>query len=211
VFFTRPWNAGIEHERVDTWDAFLALVEGARPTIIGLSGYARAGKDTVGGILVEDHDFTRISFADALKAVLYDLDPIIDDPSAYYIATLVENMGWEAAKQHTPIVRHYLQRLGSAVRGHVGEDAWVRAALRHVEPGGRYVITDVRYPNEAEEIKRLGGVIWRVTRPGYGPANEHISETALDDWNFDGVVPNQWDTAYLREYVGEYLSLSESL
>jgi hypothetical protein len=46
--------------------------------------------------------------------------------------------------------------------------------------GPRLVITDVRFPNEAEEIKRRGGIIIRVVRDGYGPVNEHVSEVAYE-------------------------------
>jgi cytidylate kinase len=39
-------------------------------TIIGLCGYARSGKDTLGSLLVERLSFKRISFADTLKKEL---------------------------------------------------------------------------------------------------------------------------------------------
>ena len=46
--------------------------------IIGISGYATAGKDTIGEILVENHGFRRIAFADKLREVLLALNPIVD-------------------------------------------------------------------------------------------------------------------------------------
>ena len=45
--------------------------------IIGLSGYAQAGKDTVAQMLVEDYGYTRLGFADIIKKACYYLDPII--------------------------------------------------------------------------------------------------------------------------------------
>lgn len=172
--------------------------------IVGLSGYARAGKDTVASILVQEHGFRRVAFADALKAVLADLNPIVgwkldERGGAHGSLERVAGLGrpspdghgidWEQAKQR-PEVRELLQRLGCAVRDHVGQNAWVEAALRDVDREERVVVSDVRFPNEAEAIKRRLGQVWRVVREGCGPVNGHVSESALDGWHFDSHVPN---------------------
>ena len=41
-------------------------------------------------------------------------------------------------------------------------------------------ITDVRFPNEVKLIHSLGGKVIRIEREGFGPANNHVSETAVD-------------------------------
>jgi dephospho-CoA kinase len=46
-------------------------------TVIGLTGYAQTGKDTVGEILVRDHGFKRVAFADAVRECVYALNPLI--------------------------------------------------------------------------------------------------------------------------------------
>jgi len=52
-------------------------------------------------------------------------------------------------------------------------------------------ITDVRYPNEAEMIRRNGGIVVRIDRPSLGrPTDEHPSETAMDGFEFDEVILN---------------------
>ena len=43
--------------------------------IIGLSGYAQVGKDTVANYLVEKYGFVKVSFADPIREALYKLDP----------------------------------------------------------------------------------------------------------------------------------------
>lgn len=59
-----------------------------------------------------------------------------------------------------------------------------------------WVITDVRFPNEANSIKEKGGVNIRVNRPNMFDAAikstkiEHESETALDYYKFDYVIEN---------------------
>jgi dephospho-CoA kinase len=39
--------------------------------IIGLTGYAQSGKDTVANILVENYGYQRVAFADPIRALLY--------------------------------------------------------------------------------------------------------------------------------------------
>ncbi len=46
--------------------------------IIGLTGYAQSGKDTVANILVERYGFTRVAFADKIREFLYETNPMYD-------------------------------------------------------------------------------------------------------------------------------------
>lgn len=178
-----------------------ALTEEVPPVIIGVSGYAQAGKDTIGGYLRE-YGFERLAFADALKAVLADLDPVL-------AAEVSPPGAWEKAKPMLwfggNTVRDGLQRLGASVRKHVDKDAWLNAALRQTKPGGKYVVTDVRFPNEAQAIERMGGQVWRVERPGTKPINGHPSEVALDEWVFSATISNTGTLDDLRDAVGRTL------
>ncbi|GGM55792.1 hypothetical protein GCM10012275_28620 [Longimycelium tulufanense] len=163
--------------------------------IIGLSGYAQVGKDTVGSILIEHAVFERVSFADKVREVALAINPdICFDYWHSNLRQLVETKGWEEAKKIED-VRRFLQRLGTeAIREHLGEDAWVNAALpdyrEYCSSHAGVVVTDVRFPNEAARIKDLDGEVWRVERPGYGPVNNHPSETAMDEWPFDRHIRN---------------------
>lgn len=169
------------------------------PRLIGLSGYAQTGKDTVGQLLVQGWDFQRVAFADALRDMLYALNPIawVDSQLGDYetVQEIVDAVGWDRAKVEVPEIRALLQRLGTeAGRNVLGEQVWVEAAHRKVQAaqfaGHSVVITDVRFPNEYAAIKRGGGQVWRIQRPGIQQANAHPSETALDGCQFDVVVHN---------------------
>ncbi len=191
-------------------------------TIIGLSGYAQSGKDTVGKILKEEWGFVRLAFADALKNVLYDLNPTVQEWAGWGVRRVplqalidgndlgVVGMGWERAKTETLDVRPLLQRLGMAVRDHIDTNAWVNAVMKKCVPGGKYVITDMRFPNEAQVITDAGGTTWRISRPGTGPANDHWSERALDDWRFDARIANNHTVGSLAVAV-EHLMLPRQL
>jgi hypothetical protein len=58
---------------------------------------------------------------------------------------------------------------------------WVDAAFRDYDPEVPTVVTDVRFPNEIEKIRALGGVIVRIDRAGHQAANGHVSEFAWQD------------------------------
>lgn len=169
--------------------------------IIGLMGYAQSGKDTVAGFL-DKFGYERVAFADALRGVLYGTDPIVgsyedgewpgfkDDQGDVRLRAIVDRHGWDRAKQE-PEVRALLQRLGTeGARENIGQNVWIDAALRKVKPGGRYVFTDVRFPNEADAILAAGGTLWRIERPGVEAVNAHASETALDDYPVSLVLLN---------------------
>ncbi len=166
--------------------------------VIGLSGYARTGKDTAAKYLRE-LGFKRVAFADTLRNAAYALDPVIGE--GYSLQEVIDDYGWDGYK-NTPFageVRRILQRLGTEVgRNLIGEDVWVAATFDNL-PCDKYVVTDVRFPNEADYIReRYDGIIIRIERPGVGPINDHPSETALDDYDFDFVINNDGSEADLR-------------
>lgn len=158
--------------------------------IIGLSGYAQVGKDTVASILVEDYGYTRIGFADIIKKAAYVLDPIIT-LDGMRLAHAVDKYGWETAKQ-SPEVRRILQIFGSEIgRDLIDPQLWVELTMSAVHQNDKIVISDVRFRNEAEEIKWKHGEIWRVSRiEKDAPVNVHRSETDMDSWDFDQYISN---------------------
>jgi hypothetical protein len=166
--------------------------------IIGITGHARSGKDTFASHLIERHGYTKVAFADTLREVLMETDPTVDwcvdDDGEVMPFTLSEVMAcntYEFAKDNIPDVRRLLQNLGQALRDLVDPDIWVKAAIRRIEKiNGPVVVTDVRYPNEADAIHALGGEVVRVTRPGFNGVNNHESEHAMDDYDVDMVVLN---------------------
>lgn len=166
------------------------------PNVIGLSGVARAGKDTVADILHSLYGYEVLSFSDALNTALVTLDPWVDflndegEKRWAKYSRLISVHGYTSAKE-IPEVRRLLQVFGTEVgRRMFGEDVWVDALFRKVKPGIRYAITNVRFPNEWQATKDRGGEVWRITRPGYAASNGHISDTALDDYTFDHYLTN---------------------
>jgi hypothetical protein len=172
------------------------------PRIIGLTGYARSGKDEFATALEECGGYEIRSFSAPLKAMLLALDPIFAhslDDVEMHLAEYVEWVGWEQVKDQFPEVRRLLQALGTeAGRGILGEDVWVNAAMKAVAPAAAVVFKDCRFPNEARAITDRGGIIVRIEREGVGPCNDHPSETAMDDYEWDYVIRNDGTVSELR-------------
>ena len=156
--------------------------------IIGLSGYARSGKDTVAELLCLNYDYKRVSFADPMRQALYVLSPKLDNNLR--LSDYIDEYGWEVAKQNLE-VRRLLQVFGTEVgRKQFGSEFWIDIALKDLDSNSLVVISDVRFPNEAEAIKKLGGSIWRINRHNHSAVNGHPSEHAMDNYMFNHVIYN---------------------
>lgn len=170
--------------------------------IIGLSGYAQSGKDSVAEILVNQYGYTRVAFADPIRELLYEMNPTVKD-GGYRVQGVVDGYGWDVAKTAFPEVRTLLQNLGVGARKIFGEDFWVDQALRNVTADGDYVITDVRFPNEANFIRDYeGSQIWRIKRPNVEAVNLHVSETAMDGEKVDQIFLNNGTLEDLAVLIG---------
>lgn len=174
--------------------------------IIGINGYAGSGKDTVGTILQQidkDSHWEIKKWAGKLKQVAELLTgiPVEKFEDQEFKKT---NLGkqWNDRINNPMSVRDFLQKLGTeGLRDGLHTNTWVNALMADYKcvpadraPNGwdcdNWIITDTRFPNEAQAIKDAGGIIIRVTRPGIGPVNDHPSETGLNQWKFDYEIQN---------------------
>lgn len=170
--------------------------------IIGLTGYAQSGKDTVAKTLIEEYGYTRIGFADSIREFLLRVNPILHDGRR--VGEWVKEYGWEITKAQTE-ARRLLQETGMVAREMFGENFWVAIALSNINPNDKVVVTDVRFTNEAHMIKMLGGKVWRIVRPGVGPINSHVSESDMDSYEADNVIMNDGTLENLRDQVQRLL------
>lgn len=165
--------------------------------IIGLSGYARSGKDEVAKILVEEYGYTRAAFADKIREFLYETNPQIGGNRLQH---LIDTYGWEVAKSQ-PEVRHLLQSIGVGARKLLGDDIWIYQVLKDLHPSDKIVISDVRFINEAECIGARGGQLWRIKRTGVEAVNSHVSEHDMDGYPVDKILKNEGTLEDLRTLV----------
>lgn len=65
-------------------------------------------------------------------------------------------------------LREFIQVLGTdAMRKVIHPNIWVNALFSEFTDDSKWIITDVRFPNEVEKIKEKGGIIIRIGRPLY--------------------------------------------
>jgi hypothetical protein len=159
--------------------------------IIGLTGYAQSGKDTVAKILVENYGYTRVAFADKIRDFLYEMNPMVDNVAGepIFLKERVDRDGWEVAKKN-PHVRRALQNAGVSARKVFGEDFWIDRSLVSILRNENTVITDVRFINEADVVKHQAGQVWRIKRLGVDAVNAHVSESQMDGYPVDQIFTN---------------------
>lgn len=174
--------------------------------LIGITGYKQVGKTTMAEILEHSEQFEHETFAGKLKEIVRDL---------YGLTEEQVNGPVELKEQVIPAwgksPREIMQLFGTEVTRSVHPDTWVRYLVNRikwpVEIGFDFVISDVRFPNEAEAIKKLGGVIVRVYRPGYG-GDGHASETSIQQIAFDHLITND---GTLQQFSQQILNLLDRL
>lgn len=163
--------------------------------LIGLTGYAGVGKDTVANYIAENYGFTRIGFADKLKELARMIDPDLD--------ALLNVVDWEIAKK-VPKYRRFLQDLGNSARLVLGDQVWINQVINsNIE---NVVISDVRYANEFDAISQNGGILIRIIRQGVGPLNAHITETGHDQLPVDYTIDNGLFLGELYDVVEAVMS-----
>lgn len=177
------------------------------PPSIGLIGRKQTGKSTVGEYLREAHGYHVSAFADPLRAMCRQVDPLVAAGRRY--SEVEAMLGYEGAKE-LPEFRGTLQRVGVAARETLGADVWVDAWAASVAPlhGVPIVVTDVRFPNEAEALWKRGFILIRTTRKAtYNPRERHISETGLDYYPADYTIANDGTTSQLLDAVEAALTI----
>lgn len=164
--------------------------------LIGIVGIAGSGKTLVARHLVRRHGYTRMRFADPLKRMLQEGLGLTDDEV-------------DGDKKSTPnpvfagkTPRYLMQTLGTEWgRKKVSPDLWVNIWKRDAgRAGPNVVVDDLRFPNEADAIRSLGGTIWRVWRPGVH-AMSHASEIAQAEISEDHLISNSTSISALLSSV----------
>mgnify|MGYP000147246989 CR=1 FL=1 len=174
--------------------------------IIGITGLISSGKGTVADILVEEHNYIKLSFADKLKdgvAVIFGWDRAMLEgdsiESREWRETVDEFWTKETGREITP--RLVLQEFGTdCMRNGFYNGVWVSLVKQEIinNPDNKYVIPDVRFSNEVKVIQELGGEVWNVRRGelpdwwGYAIQDNNNSDSSLmKDYHSD-IHQSEW-------------------
>jgi hypothetical protein len=177
--------------------------------IIAISGKIGSGKSTVGEIF-EKQGFVLDSFAKSVKDICsilfgYDREKIEGSTPAdrLWREKVDKNHTNLMGKDFTP--RDAMVLVGTEFgRNMIHQNIWIETLFNRYDKNTDILITDLRFPNEYEEIKKRGGIVIRINRPNLTKLTKltnltnltnlnnlnHISECALDNHNFDYVINN---------------------
>ncbi len=203
--------------------------------LLGISGCAGSGKDTVASILTENYGFRHTAQADPMKLICRELYGFSNEqlwgPSSYRNAPDLRY-----PREHTMTLdgcmccgisytnrnnvccyltpRYALQTLGANWGRDCYQDIWINAAIAQAHKlGGRMVITDIRFQNEIDSVSKEGGILIRVIRPSaglHGAPGAHISESEMDtipNTRFDHVIINDGSLDELKRLVDQMMGI----
>lgn len=174
--------------------------------IIAFCGFIGSGKDTAANYLVDNYNFEKDSFAKTLKdllSVLFDWDRNLLEGSTEESRVWRNQIdSWWSARlgidNFTP--RWAMQHIGTDVfRNHFHTDIWVTTLENRLQKSNKdIVISDVRFKNEMNVVKRLGGKIIKVSR-GNNPEwyNDALlanigNKDSLELLNKKQIHPSEW-------------------
>lgn len=179
--------------------------------IVAFIGKKGSGKTTAADGLVEDYGFIKHNFKDTLIAeIKYKMPRVLEE-----MANVYEKLDHDGTnpwtvdrlfKDKPPLMRALLQNYGTEVRR--GDDPmyWVDAwgQLASVLSEKDIVVDDVRFENEAQAVRDMGGCLIRIVKDSfdYTVVDEHASETEQDSIMVNHeIVVKEGELDKLREKV----------
>lgn len=197
----------------------------SNPILIGLVSHApRSGKSSIAQILEDKYNAITEPFAAPLKELALEAlvkTGVCAEKAEYYV--------YEAKEEVIPklgvTARHMLQTLGTEWgRRKINSNLWLMCwegsyrdlakacgIAQQLAQGGDFlpqptpllvIVDDVRFPNEADLIRSMGGQVWEVIRPGtdlYVPLPEWLTWAVR-------LIPKRWRSRFhasegrLRKY-----------
>ena len=192
--------------------------------VITLSGYKRSGKDTAYIYIkkyleLKGYKVERIALADAMKEIVSEtfgspLQLLEDHKNSEH--SQIEF--WNGTEDDDCVewittARKVLQNFGQAMKKHFGKHVWCDIAVDNMtDDEAVYVITDVRFPFEAEYFARYTANSWvftenglfkalRVNRDDVDTSDPHESERYIKDIKVDAEIDNNGTLLQLENNV----------
>jgi hypothetical protein len=156
--------------------------------LIGIAGKAGSGKDTVADYLKKHHNFESVAYADPIRAGMRAIFGLRDVHFQHPCKEIV-------IAEYGKSPRQMMQTLGTDwARNLVNNDLWLILAGKRIsalhEQHINVVVTDVRFENEANYIRKQGGEVWHISRSAAGTPHTHASEAGIA---FNGVSDSALD------------------
>ena len=160
--------------------------------IIGISGVARSGKDSLANNLVMIFETLgikakRYAFADELKREVQSF--------------LMQKTGLDSFTQddeQKKMVRPFLVAYGTNIRRALNKNCWIDTLKEFISKDEIAIISDVRYENEADWIQENGFLIHlaRVAKSG-----EFIQPANIEEAENDPILQKKANLSYVWQTV----------
>lgn len=128
-----------------------------KKTIIGLCGYSKSGKDTLGRFMTENLGFKRFAFGDTLKICMNNhmKKQVYKDLKKKGVQLYIESIDFLNPKSSAlkEVLRPYMIWFGEKLREINGRPFWINKTFSEISNYNKIVITDVRRPIELEPFK----------------------------------------------------------
>lgn len=185
----------------------------ATPRLIGLYAPARrSGKSLAASVLTDGFDYHTFKFAAPMYAMWQALCDDAFLPHDVYVRSLSD-------LKETPLAqvgmsfRQFAETIGTKWgREMISQTLWVDIArvklATLLEDGRRIVADDMRFPNEFDLIKSLGGVCIKIVRPIWNGGREGTlpSEAHLEAYPFDAIFANDRTAEDLKDKVRDWIT-----
>lgn len=177
--------------------------------LIGLHGKSRSGKNTVANILIKEFKFKEKAFADNLRHILIELNPILKEIDMH-LADAVNQYGWDWVKENSYTSVEMMIVLGQTARI-LDPDIWVKNVMKdlHIKNRQNYVITDCRQQNEVDALTQRGAYFWLIEKPG---TISRSMDNLLPDMNWNHTIINDGNIDDLRiKVIDAYKELKKRI
>ena len=148
-----------------------------RVRLIGITGKAGSGKDTLADYIASKYGARKMALADPIKEILNSLFG--------FPASAWKDREWK--EKVAPMIGHsprvLIQSLGTQWGRMINEDLWVSklVAKWRESDGALTIVPDIRFDNEAVFMLRSGSMIIRIDRNEVEPVAQHESENGVQD------------------------------
>lgn len=158
--------------------------------LVGLIGKKQSGKDTLAQHLIDEYGFTRYAFADPIKEACQVIFGFTKEQCWGKEKEVVDPF-WKITPRKifqifgTELFQFELPKHAEELAD-IGRTFWAYRFARWYEqqvaknPELKVVITDVRFPFEADIITSMGGSLIKIARPNQVYNDMHASETEMD-------------------------------
>lgn len=184
--------------------------------IIAITAPKHSGKNVVSDYLVQKYGYKEYAFADPIKKACKEIFLFSDEQLYGNLKETIDDR-WGISPREalqvigTEIFQYKIHDyINSKKFNQLGRGLWVhrfRLMVESINIDDKLVISDLRFPHEAEIIKEYGGEIWRIKRPSLTIVDNHSSETEYNDIEADKLFINDGSISDLQFKISNEMDI----